>query len=625
MTARRISALMLAGLISSAAFAAHAAEREYSQPAANDVPRQVFWGDTHVHTRVSADSYTLGNTTHSPEDAYRFAKGETVVANNGMKVKLRRPLDFLVVSDHAEYLGVFARVEDRDKQVLATDVGARWRGYMDAGQIDKMFGEFIGALTGERSIAIPAGIEASIWRAVGARADAANDPGHFTAFVGYEYTSMPNRSNLHRVVIYRDGADLTSQNVPFSMLDSEDPEGLWSALAAYEAETGGSVLAIPHNGNTSSGLMFDTKRFNGEPLTRDYAETRARWEPVVEVTQIKGDGETHPILSPEDEFADYETWNSWDGPSYEGIKTEGWEARKAAEYARSALKHGLKFENELGANPFKFGLIGSTDSHTALSTAEEDNFFGKFPTVHPSPARATQNWMPSEGGLVGQQESWTNTASGLGAIWARENTRAALFDALRRREVYATTGSRIVVRFFGGWDYADDAHTRPDYVDIGYEGGVPMGGDLTSASKGQAPRFIVVAAKDPDEANLDRVQIVKGWLDKKGAMHEKVYDVALSDRRAVDPETGKAPPVGSTVDVENATYTNTIGAPVLSTVWEDPDFKRKQRAFYYVRVIEIPKPRWTAYDAAFFGVDLPDEIPMTTQDRAYTSPIWYTP
>ena len=382
---------------------------------------------------------------------------------------------------------------------------------------------------------------------------------------------------------------------------------------------GGTVLALAHNGNVSNGLMFSDRNFTGKPLTAAYVKTRARWEPLYEITQMKGDGEAHPYLSPDDGFADYETWDKAN-INATIAKEKG---MLKYEYARSALKMGLQYETKLGVNPFQFGFVGSTDAHTALATAEENNQWGKMGQKEPSDHRATAVIIPSQTGnksieYMGHEQ----TASGYAAVWAKENTRAAIFEAMQRRETYGTTGPRMTVRFFGGWDYASDDVHRPNFADIGYAKGVPMGGDLSNAPKDKAPSFIVQAAKDPDGANLDRVQVIKGWLDSDGKTHEKVYDVALADGRKPGAKVGS---IGSTVDVKNATYTNTIGDVQLATVWTDPDFDSKQSAFYYVRVIEIPTPRWTAYDAKFFNIDMPEGTKMTTQERAYTSPIWYTP
>jgi hypothetical protein len=396
-------------------------------------------------------------------------------------------------------------------------------------------------------------------------------------------------------------------------------------MAAYEENTGGRVLAIPHNGNLSNGLMFDVETLHtGTSLDRNYAERRARWEPLYEVTQIKGDGEAHPFLSPDDEFADYGTWDK--GSFGAEPKTED---MLEHEYARSGLKLGLSLEESLGANPFKFGMIGSTDSHTSLATIEEDNFFGKATPAEPgAPGRFDEmitGLLAEPGGPDIIQRSQNTLASGLAAVWATENTREALFDAMQRKEVYATTGTRITLRVFAGWDFTSDDVVRPDFADTGYLGGVPMGGDLTDAPAGSSPKFVVRALRDPDGANLDRIQIVKGWLGGSGELLERVYDVAVSDGREIGSDGRARRPVGNTVEVANATYTNSIGDVLLMGFWEDPDFDPTERAFYYVRVIEIPTPRWTTYDAAFFGVDLPEDEPASHQERAYTSPIWYTP
>ena len=608
-----VKALIMCGL-SGLTAAQSLAEQPYSPGVGRDFPRNVYWGDTHLHTRNSADAYTSRNTNLSPDDAYRFARGEELTAHNGMPVRLRRPLDFLVVADHASYLGAYYRFHKGDSLVVNTEVGKRWSGYNNIGQ---WYAEFTGSIyQPEIYTSLPEKVKHSIWLdEVVKTADRNNVPGVFTAFTGYEWTSMIEGNNLHRVVIFKDGEDKTSQITPFSANDSVDPEDLWKFLEQYERDTGGEAFAIAHNGNVSNGLMFANETVSGKALDEEYAAMRAKWEPLYEVTQIKGDGEAHPILSPNDEFADYETWDM--GNIANTAAKE--EQMLVHEYARSALKLGLKFESQLGANPFKFGMIGSTDSHTSLATAAEDNFFGKFPESEPGPERFTNK-------MVGMLwRNWRITSSGYAGIWARENTRASLFEAMRRRETYATTGSRMLVRFFGGWEYQASDLVQPDYVEIAYSKGVPMGGDLANAPKDKAPVFIAAAVKDPDGANLDRVQIVKGWLDGEGELRETIYNVALSDGRKENKRTGKVPAVGSTVDVENASYTNAIGDPYLSAVWEDPEFDPKERAFYYVRVIEIPTPRWNAYDRKYFELDADDEIPTINQDRAYTSPIWYTP
>ncbi|MDC0939088.1 DUF3604 domain-containing protein [Pseudomonadales bacterium] len=614
---RGVCSLLLLVLGGLSMNAAAEGEAPYSGSVGQNYPKEVFFGDTHLHTRNSADAWSMGNLNLTPGDAYRFAQGSPVLAHNGMQVQLRRPLDFLVVSDHAEYLGAFYRFNVNDSLITKTDVGRQWQTYVEEGDLAKFFGAFVNSMQNkEEDPALPAAVRQTVWSGVAKTADRHNKPGVFTAFSGYEWTSMISGNNLHRVVVFKDDADKVSQMIPFSGQDSLDPRDLWQALANYETATGGEVLSIAHNGNLSNGMMFPDETVGGSPIDEAYASLRARFETVYEVTQVKGDGEAHPVLSPDDEFADFENWD-WDNIG-RTQKKEDWMLPQ--EYARGALKRGLRFEDELGVNPFKIGLIGSTDGHNSISTPEEDNFFGKFPESEPGPARL-ENAMALD-------RLWQNSllvASGYAAVWAKENTRAAIFDAIKRREVYATTGSRIKVRFFSGWEFDETDIHRPAMLDIAYGTGVPMGGDLSKAKRGQVPKFLVIAGMDADGARLDRIQIIKGWMDKAGKLQEKVYDVAWSDDRKLDKRTGKLPAVGNTVDVENATYLNTIGAPQLSTYWEDPDFDRAERAFYYARVLEIPTPRWTTYDSAYFNVELQDDVPSSIQDRAYTSPIWYTP
>lgn len=594
---------------------AREADRDAYSPHVREPVTNLYWGDTHLHTRLSADAYITG-TRATADQAYRFARGETVIVDNGLPVRLRRPLDFLAVTDHAEYMGIYERLAAGDSALSNWEVGQRWAELLARDEANELAVAFSDAIqSDDPAYRVSDPVRRNIWKEAAEVADRYNEPGLFTAFVAYEWTSMVSGDNLHRVVLYRDDAERAARKLPFTAQHSLDPEDLWAALADYEEDTGGQVLAIAHNGNVSNGRMFSPTRENGVPIDGDYASRRARWEPVYEVTQVKGDGETHPYLSPDDEFADFETWD-------EGNITlsAGKEDRMLQyEYARSAFREGLRHEAALGANPFKFGLIGSTDAHTAVSTASEDNFFGKFLKSEPGPGRTRRKMA----GVL--QESWQLGASGLAAIWAEENTREALFDAMKRREVYATTGPRITLRFFGGWEFAPDHLESPDYERLGYRKGVPMGGDLADAPSGESPRFMIVAARDPDGANLDRVQVVKGWLDADGRTHETIHDVALSDGRHVNPDTGKAPPVGNTADVAGASYTNSIGEPGFALVWRDPDFDPGEPAFYYVRVLEIPTPRWTAYDARYFKIEVPDAAPMVLQDRAYSSPIWYTP
>jgi hypothetical protein len=591
----------------------------YSPYAKQAYATQVFWGDTHLHTALSVDA-TIFGATLGLEDAYRFARGEEVRASSGQRIKLSRPLDFLVVADHAEALGTMDEMLKGNPEMMKDPTLKRWRDLFNSGPAgaQEAYTEMNAASTegtAPEALQDPK-LFRTIWDNYIKTGDRFNEPGRFTALLGYEYTSNYKTNNLHRVVIYRDSGERVRELLPFSALDSENPEDLWSSLQAYEAETGGQVLAIPHNGNMSGGMMFALSSFAGEPLTEAWAKERARWEPLYEITQMKGDGEAHPMLSPNDEFADYETW---DKMTIGGLPNSS--KNFPFEYARSALKNGLALEAKLGTNPFKFGFIGSTDSHTALAAVEEDNFFGKHSGVEPSAERMTSPVAKVRDQVV---LGWEMSASGYAGVWATENTREALWDALKRKEVYATTGPRIIVRFFGGWDFEDeDAHTRRP-AQAGYAKGVPMGGDLTKAPKGKVPTFLVAALKDPIGGNLDRYQIVKGWMDAKGELHEKVYDVTWSGDRKPGKD-GKLPAVGNTVDEKEATWTNTIGANELIAVWKDPDFNPEQPAFYYGRVIEIPTPRWTAYDAKHFGLQPPPEVPMITQERAYTSPIWYTP
>ena len=593
--------------------------KQFSPYAGREYPTRLLWGDTHLHTAVSVDAGTMN--TLGQEEAFRFARGEEVTTTHGLRAKLSRPLDFIVVADHAEMYGLMPQLLKGNQEILSTDTGKRWYGMLTSGKPDKQFEaamEIVSSLSKKEPPFKSDKLVRRAWNNYTGLADRYNDPGRFTALIGYEWTAIGG-DNLHRNVIFRGDANIANRTVPFSQFDSQNPEDLWKALAKFEERTGGEVLAIPHNGNLSNGRMFTVETFDGEPLTPKLAALRARYEPLVEVTQIKGDGEAHPRLSPNDEFANYETWDK--------SNLNGTEIKKPEmlqwEYAREALKTGLQLEQKLGVNPYKFGMVGSTDSHTSLSTAQEDNFFGKHSGVEPEPDRWKHIVIEApdpELTVMG----WQQAASGYAGIWATHNTREAIFDAMLRKETYATTGSRITVRFFGGWDFdeADAGNRLP--ASVGYSKGVPMGGDLTNGPEGKAPSFLVAAAKDPLSGNLDRIQIVKGWTDKDGETQEKVYDVAWSGDRKPG-EDGKLPAVGDTIDVKNATWTNSIGEPELIAAWTDPDFDPEQRAFYYARVIEIPTPRWTAYEAKRFDVKMDDDVPMTTTERAYTSPIWYTP
>jgi hypothetical protein len=599
----------------------------YSPYAGRDFPARVFFGDTHVHTATSFDSGAFG-TTLGPEDAYRFARGETLISNSGQPVRLSRPLDFLVVTDHSDNMGVFPDLIAGKPELLKNPIGRKWYDMFNAGQgaevgIEAFFllfqGKYPEALMynpGSRGFR-------RTWDRNIAAAEEYNEPGRFTAFIGYEWSASVSGNNLHRNVVFRDGADKASQVEPIVTnppAGNPDPRFLWKWMEAYEKSTGGSILAIAHNGNLSNGMMFPMVETFGDKVDRDYAETRARWERLIEVTQTKGTSEAHPLLSPNDEFADFELWDEGNLDLSEPKKKE----MLQYEYAREALKNGLILGKDIGANPYKFGMVGSTDTHTALSSAEEDNFFGKMATAEPSAERLTNAFTRNQQTGLSYMD-WGVSASGRAAVWAEDNTREAIFDAMDRKETYATTGTRMIVRFFGGFDFeSDDTHNRMP-ARVGYSKGVPMGGDLSAAPEGKSPTFLVAALKDPLGANLDRIQIIKGWVDGDGDTQERIHDIAVSDGREIDEDGRCRTPVGSTVDIENATWMNTIGAGEMITVWEDPDFDPALQAFYYVRVIEIPTPRWTAYDAKYYGTKPESGTPMVVTERAYTSPIWYSP
>ncbi|MGH6786963.1 MAG: DUF3604 domain-containing protein [Novosphingobium sp.] len=592
--------------------------------AVSEFPERVFWGDTHLHTSNSVDAFGFG-VRLSPEDALRFARGEEVTASTGIKAKLARPLDFLVVTDHAEGLGATKALYDAPRLLIRDETMRRWHDMMHEGPAgsQRAMAEMLDARAHN---ALPAGMvdqsgaaerTKTIWNENLDAVESYNEPGKFTAFAGFEYTLMQGGNNLHRNIVFRDGPDKTRTVVPLDPTYKDTPDEIWNYMEAYEKATGGRVLSIPHNSNLSNGLMFELTMPGGGAMTADYARRRARLEPVVEITQIKGDSEAHPFLSPNDEFAGY------------GVA--GWELNNllmtqpktssmfAGEYVREALKRGLLLEAQTGVNPYKFGVIGSTDSHTALTTADEDNFFGKHTGNEPSKDRALAG--QNLGTRVGRF-GWHYLASGYAAVWATANTRAAIWDAMARREVYASTGPRMTVRVFAGWDFTA-ADMKGEWVRAGYARGVPMGGEM-KPGKGK-PTLMISALKDPIGANLDRVQVVKGWVDAAGKAHEKVFDVVWSEMDKRKPVGGKVPAVGDTVDVAKATYANTIGAATLSTVWSDPEFDPKLRVFYYLRVLEIPTPSWPAYDAVRYKLTLPADVRVKAQERAYTSAIWYTP
>ncbi len=595
--------------------------------------RRLLWGDTHLHTSYSFDAFLNGNQTADPDVAYRYARGLPVVhPYNRARVRIETPLDFLVVSDHAEFYGGIRDIyndgiQEPDPNLIESLF--YWynereiRMAIDEGRGPEYFAGLLPVAedpieaarrwSAETGAKVPPGATVSArnaWQRLGETADAHNDPGRFTALLGWEWSSVPGGANLHRVVMTDADGPRTAGFLPFSSADSPFPEDLWAWLEKTSAETGARFLAIPHNSNISKGQMFSDRTLRGEEIDAAYARARRRWEPVVEVTQIKGDSETHPDLSPDDPFADFELY-----PWYiQQVRTGGYQAG-AGDYVRSALRTGLALEQRTGENPYRFGLIGSTDSHTSMASAEEPNFWGKM--AYDSVPENKQGRTSADGPV-----GWSMSASGLAAVYAEENDRGSILDAFERREVYATTGPRIRVRFFGGWSFGP-GDLAGDVAALGYAKGVPMGGTLSTTGV-EAPTFLVAAQKDPRSANLDRVQIVKGWIDAVGASHERVFDVAWSEGRTMGAD-GALEAVGDTVDRTKATWTDDIGAPELATVWSDPEFDSSQSAFYYVRVLQIPTPRHALYDAVALGLEAPTVGPSVIQERAYTSPIWYAP
>ncbi len=620
-----VAALALAGCEKEQAATATDAEPEQAQavaPATAPAPAavqqsssgqtQLYWGDTHLHTNYSPDAYSLLTETADPDTSYRFAKGLPVIADlSRARVQIETPLDFLVVTDHAEFMGVISELAGGNEELMNTELGQRWKPMLEEGRGGEVFFELIEAANRDPAALLPLNSESvrqTVWESIVDTAETHNDPGVFTAFIGWEWSSLPDGRNLHRIVFTPDGKDKAMQYLPYSLLDSHKPRDLYNWLASTAESAGTDFVAIAHNMNLSAGSMFPLYDESGNPIDLEYAELRERWEPVDEVTQYKGDSETHPKLSPNDQFADFETYEHALDPTV----TEAPEP-DPGDYARTALMRGLEMENSLGKNPYKFGMVGATDSHTAFSSVEENNFLGKY-ALDSIPENKTKETVP---GAVG----WDAAAEGLAGVWATENTREAITAAFKRKEVYATTGPRIQLRFFGGYEYSDADAQAPDMASIGYSKGVPMGGDLAQAPQGKVPTFLVHAAKDPREGNLDRIQVIKGWLGEDGKTREKIFDVALSDGR-----TDGSVPVGNTVDLKTAKYTNDIGATELVAVWSDPEFDPGLRAFYYARVIQIPTPRHSLFDAIALGID-PEETghPSTIQERAYSSPIWYTP
>jgi len=601
---------------------------------AHAADRQLLWGDTHLHTMYSSDAYTNNNLTAGPDTAYRWARGLPVIhPYHRARVQIGTPLDFLVVSDHAEFLGQIRNIHlngvDTEGLGLFDTVKAWVAAWLlnraiDSGEGRELFikvlpdPDLTPAQDAERSsvvnsdvnlLPMPRQVQIDVWRTITETADKYNEPGVFTALIGWEWSAIPAGANLHRVVITDSDAATAQQYEPFGLDDSPYPEDLWAWLARTSASTGARFTAIPHNSNISKGYMFSDKSLRGEPFDADYIARRTRWEKVAEITQIKGDSETHSTISPEDEFADFENY-----PYYIQRRWTPYEPQPG-DFVRGGLKLGLELEKKLGQNPYVLGVIGSTDAHTGLSSAEEDNFQGKLATDS-IPENKQTRWNGDEG-----PSGWSMSASGMAAVWADSNTRTGIMDALERRSVYATTGPRISVEFYGGTGFmVEDLETTEQYEAIRNRG-IPMGGELKGPG---TPTFAVVAARDPVNANLDRVQIVKGWLNAAGRAEEKVYNVAWSDGRRLNPD-GTLPPVGNTVDLETGEVDNRIGAPELSAIWTDPDFDAATPSFYYVRVLQIPTARHSLLDAIALGMDHAAGQPDTIQERAYTSSIWYRP
>ncbi len=568
--------------------------------------RNLYWGDLHVHTSYSTDAYTNG-VRATPDDAYTFFKGGEIAHAAGYGIRMQRPLDFAAVTDHSEYIGLL-RATNPDSPLKKKPLRAR---LLEDGRLANTLLLARTMIGFSLEDAVQPGweeISRAAWQEIVAAAERHNDPGRFTAFVGYEWTSMPEDRNLHRNVIYRSNK---VPPLPFSSVDSDDPRALWAALEEQRAN-GMEAFAIPHNGNVSDGRMYDRVMFDGRKMNAEYARKRVRNEPLSEIFQVKGSSETYPELSPEDRFAGFELYDTQLAQSQDYSRPRG-------SYTRDALRAGLEMSHSEGFNPYRFGVIGSSDGHNASSPVEENSYHGKLPLLDGSAGQrmGSATFWPEESMAGGTR--WS--AAGLAAVWAKENTREALFDAMRRREAYATSGPRIALRFFGGWNYPAGMLQAQDWIAIAEAKGVPMGGQLP-ARAADAPGFAIAAIRDPDSGNLDRIQVIKGWVDGSGKSHEKIFDVTWAGDRELAAD-GTLPAIGSTVDVASASYSNTIGADQLSVVWTDPEFDPALEAFYYARVIEIPTPRWTTFDAKALGIAAPE--PSSIQERAVSSAIWYQP
>ena len=583
-----------------------------------DIPvnpnKEVYFGNLHVHTSWSFDGYTNGSVT-GPDDAYRWAKGAAIPGGGGGgDIQIKVPLDWYAVSDHAEYMGVFPMMDDPNNPISKLEIATKATSddqVVAFGAYKEILAE-ISSGQEDPELASPE-IKKNVWKEMIETADKHYEPGKFTTFPAFEWTSNPNSQNLHRVVLFQNSKTLPE--IAYSAMDSDKPEDLWDWME-LQRNNGSTLFAVPHNGNASNGLMFpvETSYGGSNVKTLEYAQTRMRNEPLYEISQIKGTSETHPTLSPNDEFGDFELWD------YTLAATALPPEHKKGGYMRDAYKRGIQQEAAGLGNPFKYGLIGDSDTHNSASPIEEDNYSGKF-GMENNPEHRLMG--PPGFDPKNQKQIREFSTAGVAGVWAESNTREAIYKALLSKETFATSGVRLKVRVFGGYDFTNTVFDNKDWITNAYKNGVPMGSDL-SKSTGKAPSFIIQAIKETDGANLDRIQIIKGWVDDKGETYEKIYNVALSDDRTVD-SNGKVAPVGNTVDAKNASYTNDIGAAELKTVWTDPDFDAEQHAFYYARVIQIPTPRWSTYDAKTLGVEPRDDLPVSIQERAWSSPIWYNP
>jgi hypothetical protein len=626
-----------------------------ASPALAQAQTQLLWGDTHLHSSYSVDAYMAGNRTADPDVGYRYAKGEPVVhPYTRTRVQILEPLDFLAVADHAEYLGIIPEIMDGNGEQPEAGFFEKIKSQVMVSVLryaikDPLAGtkRFTGLLpepaiqSGDTRDPIAAAIEAgtdgglgslglineeaatrisaSQWTKSMQAADRHYAPGQFTTLVGWEWSQTASGANLHRIIVSDTDGKTASSFDPVGSDDAPYPEQLWDQLDVLSKTTGADFVSIPHNANLSKGYMFSKKTLKGQPITADYATKRVKWEPLVEATQIKGDSETHPDLSPDDEFADFENFNFYlqAFPQAQGYKIQ------KGDTVRSALKNGLELQANIGVNPFKVGMIGSTDAHSGIASAEEPNFWGKVATDS-MPENKRQS--DPDGYADGKQSfnGWNMSASGLAAVWSKDNSRESIIAAMKRRETYASTGPRIRVGMFAGWHFAMADAMSPDIADIGYAQGVPMGGELTNAPEGGAPHFLIRATKGPIDHNLDRVQVIKAWLGNNGEAQEKIFNVVWSGDRQPN-ALGKLPAVGNTADIRTGKTANTIGTVELATVWTDPEFDPARSAVYYVRVLQIPTVRHSQLDAIALGIDTPYEGPATIQERAYTSPVWYTP